>query len=254
MLNTDNYYGAVYETTNLINGKKYIGKLVFSRKNDWSKYLGSGLYLQRAIRKYGKENFTKEILFLALDNDELNELEEIVIELSNAVESENYYNIKYTSIGGDVFTNNPNKEDIRQMRINQMSGNGNHQYGKEKTDKMITAVKEANSKKIIVDDTLYESITECSKQINENITTISMRLNSLFNRTYFYADEYGNKIPKDIPQKPNRGCKSNISVLAYGIIYQSIRSASRELGMPISRINKLIDNGEISILRESEII
>ena len=44
----------IYMTINNINGKKYIGKDV---KNN-PKYLGSGFDLQKAIKKYGKENLT----------------------------------------------------------------------------------------------------------------------------------------------------------------------------------------------------
>lgn len=43
----------IYKTTNKINGKIYIGRYCGNR----SSYLGSGSYLKRAIRKYGKDNF-----------------------------------------------------------------------------------------------------------------------------------------------------------------------------------------------------
>ena len=33
----------------------------------------------------------------------------------NAVEDDSFYNLKYTSMGGDVFTNNPRKEEIRKI-------------------------------------------------------------------------------------------------------------------------------------------
>lgn len=52
----------IYMTTNLINGKKYIGKHK-GELND--SYLGSGTLLLRAIKKYGKENFKKEILYIS---------------------------------------------------------------------------------------------------------------------------------------------------------------------------------------------
>jgi hypothetical protein len=43
----------IYKTTNLINGKIYIGKR--SHKNpEKDKYLGSGNVLKQAISKYGK--------------------------------------------------------------------------------------------------------------------------------------------------------------------------------------------------------
>lgn len=48
----------IYKTTNLINGKIYIGLDSYNRPN----YLGSGLWITRAIKKYGKKNFKKEIL------------------------------------------------------------------------------------------------------------------------------------------------------------------------------------------------
>lgn len=50
----------LYQTTNLINGKIYIG--VHSTENENDSYLGSGKALLRAIEKYGKSNFKREIL------------------------------------------------------------------------------------------------------------------------------------------------------------------------------------------------
>jgi hypothetical protein len=43
----------IYKTTNIINGKYYVGKDI----NNSESYLGSGVLLKRAIKKYGKENF-----------------------------------------------------------------------------------------------------------------------------------------------------------------------------------------------------
>lgn len=52
------YKMIIYKTTNIINGKFYIGQ---DSKND-PNYLGSGLLLNRAIEKYGIENFKKEMV------------------------------------------------------------------------------------------------------------------------------------------------------------------------------------------------
>ena len=48
----------IYLTTNLVNNKKYIG--VDTKNNKY--YFGSGTIIKQALKKYGKNNFTKEIL------------------------------------------------------------------------------------------------------------------------------------------------------------------------------------------------
>jgi hypothetical protein len=58
-------YHIVYLTTNLINNKIYVG--VHSPTNLDDGYFGSGKVLKWAIRKYGKENFKRQILHYCLD-------------------------------------------------------------------------------------------------------------------------------------------------------------------------------------------
>ena len=55
------YKYVLYKTTNLINNKFYVGAHEIKKNPDT--YLGSGLFLQRAIKKYGIKNFKREILF-----------------------------------------------------------------------------------------------------------------------------------------------------------------------------------------------
>jgi hypothetical protein len=55
----------VYKTVNLTNGKYYFG--VHKTDDPDDDYLGSGVYIKRAVAKYGEQNFRKEVLFIYLD-------------------------------------------------------------------------------------------------------------------------------------------------------------------------------------------
>jgi hypothetical protein len=93
--NTKKYY-MVYKTTNLINGKYYIG---FHSTNDLDDgYLGSGKYIRRAIEKYGPENFKREII-MVFDNKEDAELLERELVNEEFVKDNSNYNL---SLGGNV--------------------------------------------------------------------------------------------------------------------------------------------------------
>lgn len=90
-MTTENIYGYIYITENLINGKKYIGRHV--SKDFGDNYLGSGVIISRAIKKYGKNNFKKKILYVAYSKDELKFAEKLFIRARNAAKNLNYYNI-----------------------------------------------------------------------------------------------------------------------------------------------------------------
>jgi group I intron endonuclease len=86
----------IYKTTNLINGKIYIGK---DEKNT-PNYIGSGLLITRSIKKYGKENFKKEILETCLNKDELKAREQYWIKEYNSTDILVGYNITKGGDGG----------------------------------------------------------------------------------------------------------------------------------------------------------
>jgi group I intron endonuclease len=88
----------IYKTTNIINQKYYIGK---DSKNN-PNYLGSGISLNRAIKKYGRENFLKEIIEHCKSLDHLNERERFWINELNAVQDPMSYNVHEGGNGGNT--------------------------------------------------------------------------------------------------------------------------------------------------------
>jgi len=88
----------VYITINLINGKKYIGKDEVNNPD----YLGSGRNIKHAIKKYGRENFIKEILCYGKDRNDLRELEKYYVDYYNAQYSDLFYNIAPGGDGGKL--------------------------------------------------------------------------------------------------------------------------------------------------------
>lgn len=113
----------IYKTTNIVNNKIYIGQ---DSKNN-SKYIGSGHIMKRAIRKYGKNNFQKEIIDFAISKDELNEKEIFWINEYNSRNPRIGYNI--SSGGGGCLGCKPSLETINKMRLNNI-GTKNPMYGK----------------------------------------------------------------------------------------------------------------------------
>ena len=102
-------YNYVYITTNKINGKFYIGKHSTDNLND--NYLGSGIMLNKAIKKYGKENFKKRILCFCESEEQAFEVEKFLV-TEYIVSREDCYNLH---IGGDGGKMNP--EICRQHSV-----------------------------------------------------------------------------------------------------------------------------------------
>lgn len=87
----------VYKITNIVNGHVYIGAHKTHDIND--SYIGSGSILRKAINKYGKHCFTKEILF-KLDTEELMYAKERELVNEEFISKSTTYNAKLGGIGG----------------------------------------------------------------------------------------------------------------------------------------------------------
>lgn len=109
----------IYKITNNINGKYYIGKHQTRNLNDT--YMGSGKGLKRAIQKYGIENFTKEILFIFSNEQEMNDKEKELV-----IISEETYNMTAGGHGGFDY--------IRRNGLCHQSGTKHPMWGKRHSE------------------------------------------------------------------------------------------------------------------------
>lgn len=120
------YY--IYLTTNLLNNKQYIGKH-FGELND--DYLGSGTKLQEDIKKFGKQNFKKDILYISQNEEENCLKEKEFIEKYNAVENKNFYNIHVGGKGGNTIAgwSEERRLEYSKKKSGQTKGEKNPRYG-----------------------------------------------------------------------------------------------------------------------------
>lgn len=159
------YY--IYLTTNLVNGKQYIGQ---HHGELTDQYFGSGVLISKAIKKYGKDNFKKEILEIC-NSINVDQKEKEYIQKFNAVQDDNFYNI---SIGGQdeihtlyldwinknpeeaqlIFENNgkrlqqwiKNNPELAKQNVNKML-EACHEYWKNNPEKMLEHMKKVNEAK-----------------------------------------------------------------------------------------------------------
>jgi len=134
-----------------MNGKIYIGQDIHNNPN----YLGSGRYFKRALEKYGKENFKKEILCECSSLKELNEAEIFWIKELDAQNPEIGYNI--ANGGRSGFTGYHSEETKKKMSI--LAKNRIRKPHSEETKKKIA---KGNTGKIVSEET-RKRISEKSK-------------------------------------------------------------------------------------------
>ena len=89
----------VYKIINLLSNEYYIGVHKTNNPND--RYMGSGIHIKNQIKKYGRNNFKKEILFtFDNENDAYNKEIDLVEENLNNIKC---INMGPGGIGGSKF-------------------------------------------------------------------------------------------------------------------------------------------------------
>lgn len=171
----------VYKATNNIDGNGYVGQTTANLANRKSSHKTKALKLDkpspfyRAIREYGWDNFTWEVVGYCETQEELDKLEvDTIQELGDKC-----YN---SSTGGR--RNYNISEAHREIVRKNMTGKKNPMYGRKMSEEekknLLAASMEVCSKQVqnIATGELYESISECARQEGYSIATISLHCNN----------------------------------------------------------------------------
>lgn len=200
-----NYF---YKTTNLINGKYYYGIHSTNKLNDG--YIGSGRVFISAVKKYGKENFKKEIIADYPTRKEASDHEKLVV-TPELIELDECYNFKSGGENGIVFStehrqkmrnshigNKHSEETKLKISIAQKGEKGNN-FGKKASEETKAKLRMASvgripKKRNLSEEELiknrnqptckpceingvkYISVRDASRQLNISRTTIRRRL------------------------------------------------------------------------------
>ena len=151
------YY--IYKITNDINDKIYIGQTTESLKQRFNRHCGYQLndntHFHRAMKKYGIEHFSIELVEEVNNQEELDEREFYWINFYNSVE--NGYNTKNVKgkCGGDTLSNHPNLENIKKKISVSKMGDKNPHARKIKAINIETK-----------EEKFYDSLADCCRDLD----------------------------------------------------------------------------------------
>lgn len=135
-------FNFIYKTTNLINGKIYVGLHTTDNLDDG--YLGSGVIMLKAIKKHGEENFKREIIEFCITKEKLENREIFWIKDLNAI-NEGYNIVR----GGNTTIGYKHTEKYKKERSLLMLGSKNKMFGKTHTEEALLKIKNRVNKQII---------------------------------------------------------------------------------------------------------
>ncbi len=185
-------YYTIYQITNTINEKIYIGKHQTTDPND--SYYGSGKLIKSAIKKYGKENFIKKILFVFDTEDEMNVKEKELI-TEEFVSRKDTYNTGVGGEGGPHFRGKTHSDEARKKM-----GSSGRKISEEARKK----ISESNRNRVVSEETRKKlseiALLRNSKELNQPSKSIKEK--------YVMTEEHKKKISSSV--KKNAVLNENV--------------------------------------------
>jgi hypothetical protein len=209
----------VYKITNNTNGKVYIGQTIQTVERRWNGHVfpskAKKSVIDMAIRKYGRDNFSIQVIDRGDSVEELNEKEIFWISFCNSV-CPNGYNV---SLGG---SNKVSNEETR----NKISKANHHRFIGDKSARSKVVDQYSLSGEFI---NQFGSSREAGRECGVSSTAIS----SVCRGEHFYAGEYRWSYQKD--NLPDASTKSFRLIEKNGTV-KTVKQWSNELGIPYSTL------------------
>ena len=235
----------VYKTTNLLTGKIYIGQ--HSTKNIDDGYLGSGVYLKKAFKKYGKENFKCEIIaYVDGSKEDLDHAEEFFIKHhKNTVGWDMMYNTTERARGVDCHT-----EETRKKMSEAKKGVKLSEEIRKKMSEAKKGVKLSEETRKKMSESLKgrQFSEETRKKMSESLKGNQNAKGNQSRKGCHLSEETrkkmseakkGVKLSEEHKQKLSAALSKKILCVEMNVIYPSVSEASRQTGISQPNISSV---------------
>lgn len=239
------YNGFVYKWTNQLNNMMYIGSHKGSIDDG---YIGSGKRFLNAVRKYGIDNFSREIIEYVNEARDILRIEQFYLDHFDCARSKSYYNISPKAGGGDCGNGKKISETKLARKIPSWL-KGKNQY-QSVIDRL------SDEWEIILPNGDIVYVKNMSKFCKEHSLNPSAMSSVARGKRRHYKGYKCKKLTnnrnvdykfnewksKGHAAKGRRGAKNGFSksVIINGVLYECMKEASNATGLSMYKIRKII--------------
>lgn len=235
MIKPERKHNIVYKTTNIVTNKFYYG--VHSTDNLDDGYMGSGSVLKKSIKKYGKENFTKEIIADYPTRKEASNHEASIVTL-DLIELKECYNLK---TGGDNEYTHYQSVETRAKISERTKGVNNPMYGRLQSNATRELIRLSRVGKYS-----GESSPNYGKQLTEETKSKIGIRNKLRYSNKENHPNYGKSLSEEVRLKIKESNPLSKPCSILGKRYDSVRDAVRDLKIVRSTVRYRLDSKNIA--------